>query len=107
MKRSATPAAISFEVEGVLLSMGEKIRLYRRALKLTQTDLAQRAGVGLSTIVAIEKGAPTVQVGFWLSALWGLDLLDHFEQISDLGRNEKFAVMFEAELAARGKKVTP
>lgn len=107
MKRSAGPSAIPFEAEDVLQEMGVRIRLYRRALGLTQSELAKRAGVGLSTIVAIEKGAPTVQVGFWLSALWGLDLLDHFKDISQLGRNENFTNLLESAVMERRRRRQP
>jgi hypothetical protein len=41
---------------------------------------AQRLGVSVGTVRAMERGAPTVQVGAWLNALWilnGLETLTH------------------------------
>jgi transcriptional regulator with XRE-family HTH domain len=68
---------------------------------LTQADLAAKAGVGLSTIVAIEKGAPTVQLGFWLNALWALDLLQPFAQLTQLGLGAPGTALLEAQLPQR------
>jgi transcriptional regulator with XRE-family HTH domain len=70
-------------------------------LGLTQADLAAKAGVGLSTIVAIEKGAPTVQLGFWLNALWALDLLQPFAQLTQLGLGAPGTALLEAQLPQR------
>jgi transcriptional regulator with XRE-family HTH domain len=70
-------------------------------LGLTQADLAAKAGVGLSTIVAIEKGAPTVQLGFWLNALWALDLLQPFAQLTQLGLGAPGIALLEAQLPQR------
>jgi transcriptional regulator with XRE-family HTH domain len=79
-------------------------------LGLTQADLAAKAGVGLSTIVAIEKGAPTVQLGFWLNALWALDLLQPFAQLTQLGLGAPGTALLEAQLPQRvrsRKRQTP
>jgi len=57
--------------------------------------------VGLSTIVAIEKGAPTVQLGFWLNALWALDLLQPFAQLTQLGLGAPGTALLEAQLPQR------
>jgi HTH-type transcriptional regulator / antitoxin HipB len=42
---------------------GREIRLRRKALGLTQQDLATRCGVGLRFIVELESGKPTCQLG--------------------------------------------
>lgn len=36
---------------------------------------AERIGVSVPTLRAMERGAPTVQVGAWVAALWALDRL--------------------------------
>lgn len=100
MKTSAKIQLLPFEAEDVLRGLGERISVARRARGLTQADLAAKAGVGLSTIVAIEKGRPTVQFGFWLSALWALDLLEGFESIAWLGAADN-ASLLEAQLPMR------
>jgi hypothetical protein len=34
--------------------------------------------------VNIERGAPTVQIGFWLLVLWAMDLLEAVDDIARL-----------------------
>jgi hypothetical protein len=36
---------------------------------------AQRIGVSVPTLRAMERGAETVQIGYWAKALWALDRL--------------------------------
>ena len=58
-----------------LLSLGERIALARRARELNQRDLAFLAGVGASSIVALEKGHPGVAIGTLVRVLDALGLL--------------------------------
>ena len=51
---------------------------------LTQSDLASRSGVSLSTLSAIESGSPTVQMGFYLGVLFALDVLDGLDKVAVL-----------------------
>ena len=46
--------------------MGRAIRARRRALRLSQADLAAQTGLSEPTIGAIERGKPTAQVGLVL-----------------------------------------
>ena len=43
--------------------IGNRVRLIRRELKLTQKDLALTSGTGLRFIVDLEKGKPTCEIG--------------------------------------------
>ncbi len=58
-----------------LQDLGERVALARRARGLTQRDLAHLAGVGASSIVALEKGHPGVALGTLARALDALGLL--------------------------------
>jgi HTH-type transcriptional regulator/antitoxin HipB len=42
--------------------LGAALRQTRKALRLTQADLALAAGVGLRFVVELEAGKPTVQL---------------------------------------------
>ena len=42
--------------------LGAALRVARKALRLTQADLALAAGVGLRFVVELEAGKPTVQL---------------------------------------------
>jgi transcriptional regulator with XRE-family HTH domain len=57
--------------------VGTEIARARRERRLTQADLAQRAGISQSTLRSVEQGSPTVAIGivFELASLLGLDLV--------------------------------
>ena len=44
------------------MSISEFVRLKRKEYKLTQRDLADRAGVGLRFIRELESGKPTLRI---------------------------------------------
>jgi predicted transcriptional regulator len=54
---------------------GREVRLQRKALGLTQQQLATRSAVGLRFIVELESGKPTCQLGKSLSVALELGLL--------------------------------
>ncbi len=64
-----------------LQDLGERVALARRARGLTQRDLAHLAGVGTSSIVALEKGHPGVALGTLARALDALGLLAEFDEL--------------------------
>ena len=67
------------EIESVtetLAELGRRLRAARIERNDTMEVFAQRLGVSVGTVRAMERGAPTVQVGAWLNALWILDQLD-------------------------------
>jgi DNA-binding XRE family transcriptional regulator len=74
--------------EDALVRLGERISQARRARMLTQADLAAKSGVSLTTMGAIESGSPTVQIGFYLSALFALDALAGVESVAAAASDE-------------------
>ena len=54
--------------------LGVVIRAKRRQLGLSQTDLAQKVGVGRQWLVAIEHGKSTAELGLVLRTLASLGL---------------------------------
>ena len=84
MKNTRPTSPLPFAVEDALEALGERVAVARKARYWTQADLAVKAGVGLNTIVNIERGAQTVQIGSWFLALWAMDLLDAVEGVARL-----------------------
>jgi DNA-binding XRE family transcriptional regulator len=64
-----------------LIALGERVAMARRARQLTQRDLAFLAGVGASSIVALEKGHPGVAIGTLARVLDALGLLPEMDQL--------------------------
>jgi y4mF family transcriptional regulator len=54
------------------VALGRLLRDTRRALNLTQPNLALSAGVGVRFLVDIEKGKPTAQIGKVMQVLAAL-----------------------------------
>ncbi|MDH0865068.1 helix-turn-helix domain-containing protein [Mitsuaria sp. GD03876] len=90
-----------FIVEDSLIDLGARISLARRARRLTQPDLAAKAGIGLSTVLAIEKGTPTVQIGSVLMALWALGLEGTFDTLSRLGSDRELSELMTDSVPLR------
>ena len=70
-----------------LLVLGERIALARRARELNQRDLAFLAGVGASSIVALEKGHPGVAIGTLVRVLDALGLLSEMDHLVEPQRD--------------------
>jgi len=69
------------EVSDILTQLGERLRAARIDRNDTMEVFAQRLGVSVGTVRAMERGAPTVQVGAWLNALWVLNELESLTRV--------------------------
>ncbi len=59
-----------------LVDLGRRLREARIAGNQTMAVFAARLGVSAPTLRDMERGAPTVQIGTWINALWALDRLE-------------------------------
>jgi transcriptional regulator with XRE-family HTH domain len=69
--------------------LGENIKLARLRRKLSSVQVAERAGISRSTLIAIEKGREGVSIGFYLNVLHVLGLENDILQVAnddELGR---------------------
>src|ERR1700730_13849234 len=64
------------QVREILADLGRRLRAARIERNDTMEVFAQRLGVSVGTVRAMERGGPTVQIGAWLNALWILSQLD-------------------------------
>lgn len=58
----------------ILVELGDNIKLARLRRKLSSEQVAERANISRPTLLAIEKGAPTVSIGYYLLVLQVLGL---------------------------------
>lgn len=68
-----------------LVRLGSRIRLARLRRKLRQADLARQIGRTRATVIAVEQGSPTTEIGAYASALWALGLLQELDLVADPG----------------------
>jgi len=62
------------KVTNILIELGENIKLARLRRKLRTDQVSERAGIGRTTLWAIEKGSPVVALGFYAQVLFVLGL---------------------------------
>ncbi len=67
-----------------LLTLGGRLRSARLARNEPMSIFAHRIGVSVPTLRAMESGVPTVQIGYWILALWAIGQLDDLDRIFEL-----------------------
>lgn len=65
---------LPLEAQFALEALGSQIACARKERDYSQRVFAQMMGVSLTTLVSLEKGAPTVQIGHYARAAWLLEL---------------------------------
>lgn len=75
----------AIEVKEQIEQLGKRIRSARIRRKLRQIDVAERTGLSLSTIRAIERGEVATGVGAVFQVLWILGLSREIALIADPG----------------------
>lgn len=68
--------------ERVLNALGERIAAYRRVRSLSREQLADTAGIGVSSLLRLESGQPGVSIGILASVLSALALEESLNQIA-------------------------
>lgn len=63
---------------GIIEELGKRFKAYRMQKKLTQQQLAERAGISLFTVAQIERGKSVSSI-MLISVLRALRLLDNLE----------------------------
>ncbi len=77
-KRAFEISPLPFEIAASLEALGKRIALARKERKQSQRVFADVMGIAPATLVAIERGAPSVQIGHYARALWLLEIQDAF-----------------------------
>jgi len=64
------------ETKNILEQMGTQIKYARLRRQITAELVAERAGISRATLVAIEKGSPSVAMGCYAAVLHALNYMD-------------------------------
>jgi len=91
----------------ILSELGENIKLARLRRKLSSEQVAERSNISRSTLVAIEKGAPSVSIGSYLLVLQVLGLEKDFLLLAkddELGRKLQDAKLSTKQRAPKKNK---
>lgn len=93
-------------VHRILEQFGENIKLARLRRKLTVEQVAERAGLGRTTLWQVEKGAPNVTMAAYIQVLFVLGLEKEWLKIAlddELGRKLQDADLLIANRAPKKK----
>lgn len=92
----------------ILNELGDNIKLARLRRKLSAEQVAERANISRPTLLAIEKGSPTVSMGSYLLVLQVLGLEKDFLLVAkddELGRKLQDAKITTRERAPKRSNV--
>ncbi len=87
------------ESVSALQELGKRLRSRRIERRQTQQLFAQRIGISVPTLRAMEEGRPTVAINHWVNALWATGSLDDLKQV--LRPQESLFARAQLEEAAR------
>lgn len=68
--------------ERLLQDIGNNIKLARKRRRLSESQVAERAGISRSTIQSLEKGEPGVSMAAYVQVLFVLGLSDDLRHIA-------------------------
>ena len=63
-------------IQRILQRMGEQIKLARLRRNISMEIVAERSGLGRTTVWAIEKGSPSVSMGAYAKVLHAIEGMD-------------------------------
>lgn len=101
MKQNRGHPSLSKMARFALQTLGEMIRVARKKRRISQSNLAERLNVSRYTVIALEKGEPSVAIGvvFEAAAIVGIPLLAEDEE--KLQKLAKTVAQFSAVLPKR------
>jgi transcriptional regulator with XRE-family HTH domain len=93
MKDFHGPSPAGPEAFAQARALGERIRVARQRRGLRIEDVAEKAGVGRKTVMAIEKGSLTTSLGAYLSVLNCMSLGAELGLLADPGLDREGALL--------------
>lgn len=97
---SLTPFAVVDACRG----LGERLLIARKRRRLTQKELAKRAGLSTFTLIRIEKGVPSTELGSVVRVLWALGLEATIAHVADAATDDVGQALERSRLPRRVKE---
>ena len=97
---------LSPKTKKILAGLGENIKLARLRRKLSAEQVSERANITRPTLLAIEKGLPTVSIGSYIQVLFVLGLAEDLLKVAsddELGRKLQDAKLIIKKRAPKKK----
>lgn len=91
------------DTENILKTMGEQIKMARLRRRLSETLVAERAGISRSTLWKVENGNPSVAVGIYAAVLHALNNMDK-DLLKIAGDDELGRKLQDMDLIGKNKR---
>jgi len=95
---------LQYKIDKILSELGTNIKLARLRRKLSMKQVAERAGIGRTTLYEIERGKPNVNIGNYTQVLSVLGLEEDLLNVAKddlLGRKLQDAKLVVRERAPK------
>lgn len=73
-KRTFELSPLPLEAQAALQALGAQLAIVRKERGYSQRSFSDIAEMSLPTLVKMEQGAPSVQIGYYARAAWLLDV---------------------------------
>lgn len=73
-KRAFELSPLPLEAQAALQALGAQLAIVRKERGYSQRSFSDIAEMSLPTLVKMEQGAPSVQIGYYARAAWLLDV---------------------------------
>ena len=73
-KRAFELSPLPLEAQAALQALGAQLAIVRKERGYSQRSFSDIAEMSLPTLVKMEQGAPSVQIGYYARAAWLLDI---------------------------------
>jgi transcriptional regulator with XRE-family HTH domain len=93
--------ALPIPVKKALKKLGNDIHDARRRRRIPMTLMAERAGIGRTTLTKVEKGDGAVALGIYASVLFVLGMTNRLSDLADIKFDETGLMLDEENLPER------
>jgi hypothetical protein len=91
--RNALLAAMPYQVESNLKSLGHNLKIARLRRNLTTAEVGEKIGASRFVIADAEKGKPSTGIAIYAALLWAYGLTDQLAELADPGRDSEGAAL--------------
>lgn len=101
MRTSRSSVILPLPVRRALRKLGHDLRDARRRRRIPLVIAAERASIGRTTLIKIEKGDPGVALGLYATVVFVMGLIDRLADLVD-PRNDSVGLQLEEERLPQG-----
>jgi DNA-binding XRE family transcriptional regulator len=91
--RNALLAAMPYQIEANLKTLGQNLRIARLRRNLTTAEVGEKIGASRFAIADAEKGKPSTGIAIYAALMWAYGLTDQLAELADPGRDKEGAAL--------------